>query len=68
MPEAVVAITGASGSLYAERLLRALSDANWDILLIVTQEGAINLDLELRNINPLLNFADALESDEEGDE
>ena len=51
MPEAVVAITGASGSLYAERLLRALSDANWDILLIVTQEGAINLDLEL-GMNP----------------
>ncbi|MDP6899739.1 MAG: UbiX family flavin prenyltransferase [Candidatus Thalassarchaeaceae archaeon] len=47
MPEAVVAITGASGALYAERLLRALSDADWDILLIVTREGAINLDLEL---------------------
>jgi 4-hydroxy-3-polyprenylbenzoate decarboxylase len=47
MPEAVVAITGASGALYAERLLRALSGADWDILLIVTREGAINLDLEL---------------------
>ena len=47
MPEAVVAITGASGALYAERLLRALSDAEWEVLLIVTREGAINLDLEL---------------------
>ena len=47
MPEAVVAITGASGALYAERLLRALSDAEWQVLLIVTREGGINLDLEL---------------------
>ena len=47
MPEAVVAITGASGALYAERLLRALSDAGWQVLLIVTREGGINLDLEL---------------------
>lgn len=47
MPEAVVAITGASGALYAERLLRALSDAEWEVLLIVTREGGINLDLEL---------------------
>ena len=47
MPEAVVAITGASGALYAERLLRALSEAEWEVLLIVTREGAINLDLEL---------------------
>ncbi|MCH2637619.1 MAG: UbiX family flavin prenyltransferase [Candidatus Thalassarchaeum sp.] len=47
MPEAVVAITGASGALYAERLLRALSDSEWEVLLIVSREGAINLDLEL---------------------
>ena len=47
MPEAVVAITGASGALYAERLLRALSEAKWVVLLIVTREGAINLDLEM---------------------
>ena len=47
MPEAVVSVTGASGALYAERLLRALSDAEWDVLLIVTHAGAINLDLEL---------------------
>ena len=47
MPEAVVSITGASGALYDERLLRALSDAGWDVLLIVTHAGAINLNLEL---------------------
>tara|TARA_B100001250_G_scaffold322788_1_gene286072 strand:+ start:263 stop:838 length:576 start_codon:yes stop_codon:yes gene_type:complete len=47
MPEAVVAISGASGALYAERLVRALSDAKWEVLLIVTREGGINLDLEL---------------------
>jgi 4-hydroxy-3-polyprenylbenzoate decarboxylase len=47
MPEAVVAISGASGALYAERLVRVLSDSGWDILLIITREGAINLDLEL---------------------
>ena len=47
MPEAVISITGASGALYAERLVRALSEADWDILLIVTREGSINLELEL---------------------
>ena len=47
MPEAVVAISGASGALYADRLVRALSDAKWEVLLIITREGAINLDLEL---------------------
>ena len=47
MPEAVIAISGASGALYAERLVRVLSDSGWDILLIITREGAINLDLEL---------------------
>jgi 4-hydroxy-3-polyprenylbenzoate decarboxylase len=47
MPEAVIAITGASGAVYAERLLRSLSDAGWEVLLIVTHAGAINLDLEL---------------------
>lgn len=47
MPEAVVAISGASGALYAERLVRALSNAKWEVLLIITREGAINLDLEL---------------------
>ena len=47
MAEAVVAITGASGARYAERLLRALSSAGWEVLLIVTREGEINLNLEL---------------------
>jgi len=47
MPEAVVGISGASGALYAARLLEALSAAGWDVRLIVTREGAINLDLEL---------------------
>lgn len=47
MPEAVVAVTGASGALYAHRLLQVLSEADWEVLLIITREGAINLDLEL---------------------
>ena len=68
MPEAVVAITGASGALYAERLLRALSEAKWDVLLIVTREGAINLDLEM-GLSPE-NLAElpgvSLENNEEG--
>jgi hypothetical protein len=27
----------------------------------------LNIDVELREINPLLNFADTLETDDEGD-
>tara|TARA_Y100001970_G_scaffold12536_1_gene14341 strand:+ start:30723 stop:31301 length:579 start_codon:yes stop_codon:yes gene_type:complete len=46
MQEAVVAITGASGARYGVRLVDALVDAGWSIHLIVTREGAINLDLE----------------------
>jgi len=46
MREAVVAITGASGARYGVRLLQALSEAGWKTHLIVTREGAINLDLE----------------------
>ena len=46
MPSAVVAISGASGSRYGVRLLEALRDADWSINLIVSREGAINLDLE----------------------
>ena len=46
MPEAVVAITGASGAQYGVRLLDALLDAGWEVSLIVTNAGAINLDLE----------------------
>jgi len=46
MPEAVVAITGASGAQYGVRLIDGLLDAGWSISLIVTSAGAINLDLE----------------------
>ena len=46
MPSAVVALTGASGAQYAVRLVEALSEASWDVDLIVTKTGAINLKLE----------------------
>ncbi len=46
MPEAVVAITGASGAQYGMRLVDELLDAGWSLSLIVTSAGAINLDLE----------------------
>ena len=46
MPEAVVAITGASGAQYGVRLLEGLLEAGWEVSLIVTNAGAINLDLE----------------------
>ncbi len=41
MPEAVIAITGASGARYGVRLLQALCEAGWQIRLIVTGAGAI---------------------------
>ena len=46
MPEAVVALTGASGSSYAVRLIEALNNHGWSVNLIVTSSGAINLHLE----------------------
>ena len=46
MPKAVVAITGASGARYGVRLVEQLSNSGWDVDLIVTGAGAINLDLE----------------------
>ena len=46
MPEAVVALTGASGAKYCVRLIEALVEHNWSVNLIVTSTGAINLDLE----------------------
>ena len=46
MGEAVVAITGASGARYGVRLLEALTEAGWKTHLIVTREGALNLELE----------------------
>ncbi|MFQ3343718.1 MAG: UbiX family flavin prenyltransferase [Candidatus Poseidoniales archaeon] len=46
MSNAVVAITGASGAQYAVRLIKALVDVKWEIDLIVSNAGAINLQLE----------------------
>ncbi len=46
MPEAVVALTGASGARYGVRLVDALLEHDWKVNLIVTGAGAINLDLE----------------------
>tara|TARA_B100001250_G_C19609894_1_gene704441 strand:- start:162 stop:743 length:582 start_codon:yes stop_codon:yes gene_type:complete len=46
MPEAVVALTGASGAQYCVRLIEALVEHKWGVNLIVTSTGAINLDLE----------------------
>jgi 4-hydroxy-3-polyprenylbenzoate decarboxylase len=46
MPEAVVALTGASGAQYCVRLVEALTKHGWTVNLIVTSAGAINLDLE----------------------
>jgi len=46
MPSAVIAITGASGSVYSVRLIDILVNAGWEIFLTVTREGAINLKLE----------------------
>ena len=46
MPEAVVALTGASGARYAVRLVDSLLEQDWKVNLIVTGAGAINLDLE----------------------
>ena len=46
MPEAVVALTGASGAHYCVRLIEALVEHKWSVNLIVTSTGAINLDLE----------------------
>ena len=46
MSNVVVAITGASGAQYAVRLIKALVDVKWEIDLIVSNAGAINLQLE----------------------
>ncbi|HIG33422.1 MAG TPA: UbiX family flavin prenyltransferase [Candidatus Poseidoniales archaeon] len=46
MPEAVVALTGASGAQYCVRLVEVLVEHGWTVNLIVTSTGAINLDLE----------------------
>lgn len=46
MPSAVLAISGASGARYGARLLEVLTQSGWEINLIISREGAINLDLE----------------------
>ena len=46
MPSAVVAITGASGARYGVRLVEQLSLAGWEIDLIISKAGKINLKLE----------------------
>ncbi len=66
MPEAVIAITGASGARYGVRLLQALRDARWQIRLIVTGAGAINLDLEC-GISPAELASDPAVTLEEND-
>ena len=46
MPLAVIAITGASGAQYGKRLREEMLSAGWEIDLIITRAGEINLDLE----------------------
>jgi len=46
MPSAVVAISGASGARYGVRLIECLRAADWNVNLVISREGAINLDLE----------------------
>lgn len=46
MPSAVLAISGASGARYGVRLLEQLCASGWEVHLVVTSAGAINLDLE----------------------
>ncbi len=46
MPSAVIAISGASGARYGVRLVELVSAAGWEVRLVVSREGAINLDLE----------------------
>ena len=63
MGEAVVAITGASGARYGVRLLEALTEAGWKTHLIVTREGALNLELECnKSPEELANDSVILES------
>lgn len=46
MGELVVAISGASGAVYGQRLVTFLSEAGRDVRLIVTPAGEVNLQLE----------------------
>ena len=42
----IVAISGASGARYGVRLIEALRRSGEDVRLIISREGAINLELE----------------------
>jgi len=66
MPEAVVAITGASGAQYGVRLVDELLNAGWSVSLIVTNAGAINLDLECRISPEVLGERDGVTLEDNG--
>jgi 4-hydroxy-3-polyprenylbenzoate decarboxylase len=66
MPEAVVAITGASGAQYGVRLVDELLNAGWSISLIVTNAGAINLDLECGIAPEVLGERDGVTLEDNG--
>ena len=66
MPEAVVAITGASGAQYGVRLVDELLNAGWSVSLIVTNAGAINLDLECRIAPEILGERDGVTLEDNG--
>ena len=66
MPEAVVAITGASGAQYGVRLVDELLNAGWSVSLIVTNAGAINLDLECGIAPEVLGERDGVTLEDNG--
>ena len=66
MPEAVVAITGASGAQYGVRLVDELLNAGWSVSLIVTNAGAINLDLECSRAPEVLGERDGVTLEDNG--
>ena len=66
MLEAVVAITGASGAQYGVRLVDELLNAGWSVSLIVTNAGAINLDLECGIAPEVLGERDGVTLEDNG--
>ena len=70
-PTVVLAITGASGAIYAERLLEVLIAAGWDVhltispagRLVLKQELDVSVDLDDFQISSLLLSADENPSD-----
>ncbi len=57
--------------LYMQRMYMSVLARKLPILrkyVIVINPERLNVDVELRDINPLLNFADTIESSEEGDQ